>query len=259
VALRRPVARVVTLAPNVTELVAAIGAEHLLVGVDDSSNHPPSVEQLPDVGAATPSIERIVALRPDLVIGRTNGSHPSLAPALEAAGVPLFLVRTEDLADIPNAMSRLGEVLRIEGAAESRARFEEALASQKRERDPRPRVLVVVWPDPLYIAARGNYADDLLELTGAENAVGPDVRGWPQLSIEPLLASSPDLIIHPDSIDAAMVNALFTRDVRWRNVEAVKKGMIFPVDEDLFFRQGPRLADAARSLNEILDRWERTR
>ena len=84
-----------SLAPNVTELICSAGGESLLVGVDDSSDFPPTVRRLPDVGGAVPSIENIVALRPDLVIGRTNGSHPSLAPALEGAGVPLFLVRTE--------------------------------------------------------------------------------------------------------------------------------------------------------------------
>ena len=73
-----------------------------------------------------------------------------------------------------------------------------------------------------------------MQLTGAENAVAADVRGWPQLSIEPLLASSPDLIIHPRSIDAATLKALFTGDVRWRNVGAVKNGDIFAVDDDLF-------------------------
>ncbi|MCA1732820.1 MAG: ABC transporter substrate-binding protein, partial [Acidobacteria bacterium] len=83
--------RVVTLAPNVTELVAAVGALDRIVGVDSDSDYPPPVRQLPKVGQLQPSLEAIAAVRPDLVIASTSGNPPSLEGALEGLGVPLYV------------------------------------------------------------------------------------------------------------------------------------------------------------------------
>lgn len=252
--------RVVVLAPNLTEIVAAIGGEHLVVGTDDHSDFPASMQKLPRVGGAEPSIEKIAALKPDLVIGRTNGSHPSLANALSDLDIPLYLVRTERLADVSLAMTSLGRVLRLKGAAQARARFEGLLEQQRRSRPARPRILFMVWPDPLYVAAHETYADDLIELAGGDTALPEEVRGWPQLSIEPLIGSSPDLIVFPGrSVRPDHLARLVTEDPRWAKVEAVRRGMVFPVNEDRFSRQGPRLAEAAAELNAIVDRWAASR
>lgn len=256
VALKDAPKRVVVLAPNLTEIVCAIGGGQLIVGVDDHSDYPAFVKTLPRVGGAEPSIERIAALRPDLVIGRTNGAHPSLANALGDLGIPLYLVRTERLPDVGAAMSSLGRVLQLESAERARAEFEAALAKQRRSRPQRPRILFMVWPDPLYVAGHQTYADDLIELSGGDTALADSVRGWPQLSIEPLMASSPDIILFPGrSVRRDQLERLVVQDPRWRQVEAVRRGMLVPVDEDLFSRQGPRLAEAAAELNAVVDRW----
>src|SRR6476620_2867245 len=83
------VARIVTLAPNLTEMVYAIGAGNRIVGTDDFSDEPASVKALPKVGGMQPNIEKIVALKPDLVLATTNGNHPNLSPALAAVHIPL--------------------------------------------------------------------------------------------------------------------------------------------------------------------------
>src|SRR5215213_7239896 len=92
--------RVVTLSPNLTEILYAIGAGQTIVGTDDFSNYPPAAKRLPKVGGMQPDIEKIVALGPDLVLASTEGNHPNLAPALAAANVPLFVVRTDRIAEI---------------------------------------------------------------------------------------------------------------------------------------------------------------
>ena len=171
------VARVVTLAPNVTEIVAAIGCTKLIAGTDSFSNEPASVKALPKVGGVQPSPELIAGLHPDLVLASTSGS-PGLASVLESMSIPLYALRTDRLDDIPRAMTALGTLLQCKGAEEARTRFEKDLSAQHRVRNKRPRVLFAVWPDPLYVAARQTFVDDLFILTGAENAVASSVKGW---------------------------------------------------------------------------------
>jgi ABC-type Fe3+-hydroxamate transport system substrate-binding protein len=238
--------RVITLAPNLTEIVFAIGAGDRLAGADDFSDEPAAAKALPKVGGMQPNIEKIVALKPDLVLASTSGNQPNLATALAAVHIPLFVVRTDRLDEIPAAMERLAALLhapRADAAQELRAR----IAQQKRTRTHPPRVLFAVWADPLYVAGRRTFADDLLVLAGARNAV--EVDGWPQYSMESLVANPPDFILYPSKpVSTAQIEKLL----------AVSPGLskrirVVGVDENLFTRPGPRVARAAAELNRILD------
>lgn len=233
----------VALAPNLTEMLFALGAGDRIVGVDDHSNHPDAAKALPKVGGMQPNIEKIVALRPDIVFASTEGNHPSLAAALAAANVPLFVVRTDRLSEIPVAMRRLAAIL---GAPDDAVQeLERAVAAQKRTRANAPRVLFAVWTDPLYVAGRATFTDDLFVLTGARNAV--EVTGWPQYSLESLAATPPDILLYPrGAVTPQQVDALLKR-VPGLQIRVV------PVNEDIFQRPGPRMAEAAAALNAILD------
>lgn len=249
VALPPRIDRVVTLAPNLTEIVYAVGAGEKLAGTDDHSNYPEEVRRLPKVGGMQPNIEKIAALKPDVVIASTEGNHPNLGPALAAAGIPLFVVRTDRLSEIAPAMARVGTLLDAPRTPVAVRELEEALAAQRRTRANAPRVLFAVWTDPLYVAGRETFTDDLFALTGARNAV--EVSGWPQYSLESLVAAPPDLILYPrGSVTPRQIEVL-RRRAPGLNAEAIA------VDDDLFQRPGPRVAAAAAALNAILDAWER--
>ena len=244
VAVPRELRRIVTLAPNLTEMIFALGAGERIVGTDDHSNFPAAAKALPKVGGMQPNIEKIVALKPDIVFASTEGNHPNLAPALDAADIPLFVIRTDRLAEIPVAMRRLASLL---GTREDAVRdVERAVAAQKRERAEKRRVMFAVWTDPLYVAGRNTFTDDLLALTGATNAV--EVTGWPQYSLESFVAAPPDILLYPrGAVTPQQVDALL------RRVPSLKKMRVVPVNEDIFQRPGPRMAEAARALNAILD------
>jgi ABC-type Fe3+-hydroxamate transport system substrate-binding protein len=246
VAVPARVTRVVTLAPNLTEMIFTIGAGERIIGADDFSNFPAAARALPKVGGMQPNIEKIVALRPDLVIASTEGNHPNLAPALAAAGVPLFVVRTDRIGQIPPALVRLGGIFGIDTTGVVRD-FEAAIAAQKRVRANPPRVMFAVWTDPLYVGGRDTFTDDILQLTGATNAV--EVTGWPQYSLESLVAAPPDLILYPrGAVTPEQLTALQKRVPEL-------KAEIVAVDEDIFQRPGPRVVEAAKRLNAILDEF----
>ena len=245
VALPRRVSRLITLAPNLTEIVYAVGSGDRLVGTDQFSDEPAAAKALPKVGGMQPNVEKIAALRPDLVLATTNGNYPNLAPALAAVHIPLFVVRTDRLDDIPKAMTRVAAILgspRADATANVRA----AIDAQKRTRSRPPRVLFAVWTDPLYVAGVNTFTHDLLRLTGAANVV--QVNGWPQYSLESLVASPPDLVLYPDkSVSRAQIDKLLAVAPSLRNVKAVA------VDENLFTRPGPRVGRAAAEMNRIFD------
>lgn len=242
------IGRVVTLAPNLTEMLFAIGAGDRIVGTDDFSDFPPKeVQTLPRVGGMQPDIEKITALRPDLVLASTSGNHPNLAAALANARIPLYVVRTDRLEEIPVAMSRIASLLHVDaGGRIERLRAE--IQQRRRQRSRAPRVLYAVWTDPLYVGGRETFADDLIVLTGAKNAV--QVHGWPQYSLESLVAAPPDLIVYPQrSVTPQQIEALFARAPILRG-----KTVAAPLDENLFTRPGPRVAEAAEALNQVLDK-----
>ena len=234
----RSVPRVVSLSPNVTEMLFAVGSGPTVVGTDDFSNFPEPAKGLPKVGGMQPDIEKIVALKPTLVIASTEGNHPNLAPALKAVNIPLLLLKTDRLADVSAAMRRLG-------GNDAAVALERELAAQKRTRANPKRVLFAVWTDPLYVAGVETFTDDLYGLTGARNAV--PVKGWPQYSLESLVKDPPDLLLYPrGSVSQQQVDALLKR-------AAGIRPQVIAVDDDIFQRPGPRVVDAARALNEILD------
>jgi len=244
VAVPARVTRVVTLAPNLTEMIFAIGAGERIIGADDFSNFPAAARAIPKVGGMQPNIEKIVALRPDLVIASTEGNHPNLAPALAAANVPLFVVRTDRIDQIPPAMVRLGRIFDVDTTRAVRE-LEGAIGAQKRVRPNPPRVMFAVWTDPLYVGGRDTFTDDIFQLTGATNAV--EVTGWPQYSLESLVAAPPDLILYPrGAVTPEQLAALQKRVPEL-------KAKIVAVDEDIFQRPGPRVVEAAKRLNAILD------
>jgi iron complex transport system substrate-binding protein len=141
-------------------------------------------------------------------------------------------------------MRRLGTMLDANGADAAAQELERAVEAQRRTRATSPRVMFAVWTDPLYVAGRKTFTDDLLALTGATNAV--EVTGWPQYSLESLAAKPPELLLYPrGAMTQQQVDALLAR------VPGIPTRVV-AVDEDIFQRPGPRMAAAAKSLNAIL-------
>lgn len=241
--------RVVTLAPNVTELVAAAGALDRIVGVDSESDYPPAVGRLPKVGHLHPSLEAVAALRPDLVVASTSGNPPSLEGSLAALGVPLYVVRTDRLDDIPFAIRSLGRLFGG-GGEEVAAKLERDLAAPPRS-GRSLRVLLMLWPDPLFVAGRETFVSDVLERAGGTNAVA--MSGWPTYSLEALVADPPDVILYPeDAIPPEVIAGLSAEGSLWNRVSAIRSGRLHPIPDDLVLRPGPRVARGLAAIDRIL-------
>ncbi|HLN57332.1 MAG TPA: helical backbone metal receptor, partial [Thermoanaerobaculia bacterium] len=160
-----------TLAPNLTEIVFAVGAGDTLVGVSEYSDFPPEARSLPRVGGLEVSAERVVSLHPDLVLATPEGNAKGPVAALEAAGVPVLAVTGGSLAAVIAGIRAVGQRLGRSDDANRLAadleRREKAVREKVAGSRRRPRAVLIVWPDPPQAAGGGTFLNDLLTEAGA--------------------------------------------------------------------------------------------
>jgi ABC-type Fe3+-hydroxamate transport system substrate-binding protein len=192
--------RVVSLNPSLTEILLALGAAPALVGVDDySARANPEVAALPRVGGLfDPSLEAIVALRPDLVVLVPSAEQRDLRARLESLGTEVLALENHTLAQLLASIESLGgRVGRAQAArgrvdAIRRAFADAARATQHRAR---PRAVLVLQREPLFLVGGGSYLDDMLRAAGAENLAAGFSEPYPRVDVEWLIAAAPELIL----------------------------------------------------------------
>jgi iron complex transport system substrate-binding protein len=248
--------RVVSLVPSMTEAIVALGERSRLVARTDYDLGR-DLASLPSVGGATdPSLERILALQPDLVLVWQDSGLPPVKARLEAMGLRTEPVASSSLGDFRRSLARLGELLGVpERAARLIRTIHDSLGAVGAWVAQRPpvRVFYMVWPNPLITTGSGTYVDTLITLAGGVNIFADAPTAWPTVTFEALLRRDPDVIVWPRRLDErdTAAQALRTRP-GWRRLRAIRRGRLVSVDVDLFNRPGPRLALAARALARAL-------
>jgi iron complex transport system substrate-binding protein len=253
--------RIVSLAPSITEALDAIGAMGSVVAVSEHDDYPPGVARLPRIGGyATPSIERILSLRPTLVIGEST-FHSQVLARLSGMGVrTLSLTMHRSLDQVDTALKTLGKELgRNDEAARAIRRIRTGLESTRRQirtahPDGVPSVLVVVWHDPLTVAGRTNYIQDILSRLGIPNAARRIIFSFPQVDRETVLSLDPDIIVLAQA-EKGMATTRETFDALFRGLplRAARTGSVITVRSDSLFHPGPRVLEAATLLAGTLD------
>ncbi|MFN4046595.1 MAG: ABC transporter substrate-binding protein, partial [Acidilobaceae archaeon] len=258
VVLSRPL-RVVSLAPSATETLYFIGAIDLVVGVDDFSDFPKVVKERRDRGEIasiggfwTPSVEKIIGLKPDLVVGVASvPSHRALKAQLSAYGIPVLLLPNFRASDVVEslliagkALGRLPEAYKVAYKVELAFKYA-TLLSEKLE--SKTKVAAIVWVKPLFVVGGGTWEHDILEYAGLVNVYG-DMALWPSVSPETLLERMPEAILLTSSHGMvnreALVNHLVgvLGDSAYK-IPAVRDGRIYVLSgdyEDAFVRPSPR-------------------
>ena len=244
-----------TLAPNLTEIVFALGAGDRLVGVSDFSDFPPEARKLRSIGGVNPDLERIASLSPDLVLATSEGNSPRTVALLEKRGYPVLSTRAPNLDGVLESILQIARRL---GLAErgrdlvGELRRRESAAARRPSPGERPGVLVLVWPSPPQAAGKGTFADDLILKAGGENCISRS--GWPVVSAEFLMESACRLVVYPaEASTAAVFNRAF-RDGALSRMPAVRRGSLLGIDVALLTRPGPRSFDALEILSNRLAR-----
>jgi len=267
VTLNKPPQHIISLSPNLTEIVFLVGAGDQLAGRTDFCDYPSEASQKPSIGGIiNPSLEKLVSLEPDLVLA-ARGVDAAFLDRLEEMQIPFLGYDPQTLDDVIALVRRIGRITghdqQGKKAAEALAERKASVTAQHRGADSKLRVLFVLSRDPLFVAGATSFVDDMMGTCGARNAIR-DVRTvdqkrpWPQTSREAVVAADPQLIIIAQRHGVGQqkrvqdILAQLRALPAWREVAAVKGGQVYLINDDLVTIPGPRLIEGLEEISYLI-------
>lgn len=254
VTLKAEPRRIVSLAPNHTETLFALGLGERVVGVTEYCNYPPEATTKQKIGGyADINLEQVVALQPDLVLASTL-HMAQVVPALRERGLTVFVAEPDSVLDTLDTIVTIGRITGKEAEAQTltaqmQSRIEAVQAKVKNA--PRPKVFWELGAE-LYTAGPGSFINDLITMAGGENIAASTGQPWPQMSVEAIVLQDPDVIILADHNYGETIDTVKQRP-GWANIRAVKEGRIIElVNDDIVSRQGPRIVDGLEFIARAL-------
>ncbi len=253
-------ARVVSLSPELTEILFAAGAGAAVVGNTTYCNYPAAAVSVTKIGgfsAKTISVEAIVALRPDLVVGNLS-AHGQLAAQLERAGLRFAALPTTDFASVFSTIELIGRLAGDEKQATALvASMKARIAAVKAKTDTvsadrRPIVFWETWDEPLMSAGPNTFTGQIIEAAGGRNCFADSTADWPVVSFEAVLARNPDYIMAAESHGEALTQERLAKRTGWTTLKAVKAGRVVFLDGDIVARAGPRFVEALELMAKVL-------
>jgi iron complex transport system substrate-binding protein len=247
--------RVVSMAPSVTETLYALGLEERLVAVTPYCDYPPEARRKTHLGGIHPSVEHILALKPDLVLVPQDFIQPDLLESLDRVKVPVFVLKAAQLEDVLSQIQTIARMFErgkagdeLVGAMRTRLN----VVKTRIQSLTRPRVLYVLNSDPLQTAGPGSFIHQLIEMAGGVNIAGEASSAYPRLALEEVLARDPEIVIFPVGTSEGIPVEEQRQWRRWSNLSAVKMGRFVSVPSALLDRPGPRLVDGLESLTKAI-------
>lgn len=252
-------ARIVSMAPNLTEILYALGLDENVVGVTRDSDYPPSTAQKPNVGTFwQPNIEAVIAVKPDLIVTLTTPQQRNLADRLKRMGYGCLTLDTWKVNDLFNAITTVGKATGTEEQADRllsdiKGKIETLQAAMVGKDNPK--VLWVVQREPLRVAGRNTFLNELIELAGGENAIGPTFYKYPPIGGEQVITSGAEVIIEPAMLPSDRCEQRAQAISYWSkfaNLPAVANNRIYIIDGDTVSRLGPRLYEGIETVAECI-------
>ena len=253
ITLQKPAQRIIAMAPHVTELLYAAGGGDKIVGAVTFSDFPEAAKKLPRIGTNRQiDMERVVAMKPDLIVAWMHGSSERQIETLRQLGIPIFHSESVKLDGIPDSLLRLGQLMGTESvaqpaAADIRKQFA-ALARQYSNRPP-VRMFYQVWDKPLFTLNGASIVSDAMRLCGGVNIFADLKSTAPVVSVEAVLQADPEAIFGTAEKDYGGV-ALWKP---YTTMKAVRNDNLFTLDGELLNRAGPRMVAGATGLCEKLE------
>lgn len=254
--------RIISVAPNATEIIGELGCADRLVAVSTFCNYPPEVKKLPRVGGLFDvNLELVLRLKPDLIILR--GAQKSLEDLCAAQHIRMYHDHTENFSDIYRTVNEIGELLDKSGDAARieagmRARIERIEQAVSRRR--RPRVFISLSRSPDSIAAvmtagKNTFIDEMITMAGGINIFGESTIDYPQINPEAVLAAQPNVIIESmpeEKVDDALRRKLLTHWKRLGSMPAVRDNRIYVLDAENAQIPSPRILDVVAQVARLL-------
>ncbi len=251
-----PPQRIVSLAPNVTEILFSLGLDEEIVGVSIHCNFPEKAKTKVRVGSyISLDFEKITFLKPDLVIATGVGNTREMVDRLEKLGFPTYVIFPKNFNDVLKSIDHLGRLVGREKEAMGiiqRMKQRSQRVIELTQGLSRPKVFLQIGEAPIVTVGKGSFADDLIYLAGGENIAGKEKGMYPRLGMEEILERSPEVILVTSMNPKADYQRVLQEWSRWKVIPAVKNGRVHLVDSDLIDRPSPRMIDGLEEIARIL-------
>jgi iron complex transport system substrate-binding protein len=256
VTLARTPQRIVSIAPGATEMLFAAGAGERVIATVEFSDEPAEAKSVPRIGDAEAiDMERLVALRPDVVVVWEGGSNVAQVNRLERLQVPLYRHKVEKLADIPASLRRLGDLAGTRAVADKAALDVESRLARLQKlygKSSNPTVLLEVWNRPIYTVGGSHMMTDSLRLCGARNVFADLKEQGPSVDMEAVIGRDPAIIV---AVAPPGVGAEWLAEwKRFGTMRAVKNGRLIVLEDQRLSRLGPSTVSGTEALCEAINR-----
>jgi iron complex transport system substrate-binding protein len=251
-----PPKKIVSLAPNITEILFSLGLDQEIVGVSIHCNFPEKANSKVRVGSyISLDFEKIVSLKPDLIIATGAGNTRDMVERLERLGFPTYVIFPKNVDNVMESVSHLSQLVgrEKEGA--------EIIQDMRRRRErvvaltlglPRPRVFLQIGEAPIVTVGKNSFADDLIRLAGGNNVAGNEKETYPRFGMEEILKRSPEVILISSMNPRGNYQKVLQEWSRWKTIPAVKNGQIYLIDSDLIDRPSPRIIEGLEEMARLL-------
>lgn len=255
----KPPQRIVSLAPSNTEILYALRLADRVVGVTDYDDYPPEVKQKQSVGGfSTPSLEKVVSLSPDVVVAASI-HQKEVIPQLEASGLTVLALAPKTIDDVMAAITMVGMVTgttqKASGIVAGLRKRVKAITDGTDElsADKRPKVMYIVWHDPLRVAGAGTFLDELISKAGGVNVFG-GLKDYPTVGLEMVIQANPDVVLAGVGMgqgsDAPLTFA--KTDPRLSDIAARQNERVCSIDSTIAGRTGPRIVDVLEEFARLI-------
>ena len=244
--------RIVSLAPNITEILFALQLGHKVAGVTDFCDFPEEARHKPKVGwLISPGIEKIISLRPDIVFATTEGNKPEIVDELERMNIKTYVLNPHDINDVLSDITEIGNVTgqrsiaqELTGSLTRRINTVKKKAMEGRQK----RVIYLVSANPIISAGPGSFIHDLIITAGGINVLSDSPIRYPRIDMEEIILKDPEVIIAPDDL----TEQIHEWKKRWSGISAIRNGAVYPVNPDIVSRPGPRIVDGLEMIYEYI-------
>ncbi len=246
--------RIISLSPNITEILFAMGLGDKIVGVTNFCDYPEEVKKIPKIGGmSNPSLEAVVSLKPDIVVMTTDGNPKEFEERLRSLKIRTYVFKARRLSELPLGIRELGLALDVKDKAEILAKEIEGTMNKvvhssliTHHSSLKKKVLFIIWPEPLIVAGPGTLIDDVITLLGAENIAAKAKTSYPKYSIEEIIRQSPDVIfIGKGHTDIKKVSENLLKRIAL--VPAVKYNAVCYMSDSIY-RLGPRVVQGIKEM-----------
>lgn len=248
--------RIISLAPSITEILFALGLNEEIAAVTNFCDYPEAVLNKPRIGGfINPSIEKIVSLKPDLIIATTDGNRWETIHRLSDLGFTVYLIRPKSFSGVMKAIHHIGVMV---GREEESRKIIVNMISKKEEIAtrtkslPKPKVFFQIGYAPIMTVGRETLADDLIRLAGGKSISENESVNYPLYNIETILSKAPEIIIISSMDSNKDYMNLVEKWRNWKSIPAVRMNTIYVIDSNLVDRSTPRIVEGLEALAKMI-------